>query len=142
MQRIPEAESAFIQAIGRSQTSGAIIPRFLGQAGLAMAQFFRGHMPALADLEKAMVEMQNYQNPVGAASAAQMLGACLMQTGELDRAEGYLNRACDFYRGTGMIPYLRRGLSMLMQLLEKQNRDKAAQEIQAEIQTILEERPG
>ena len=120
----PKQSRLFTQAIGRSQTSGAIIPRYLGQSGLAMAQFCSGRKSALDDLETALKEMQSYQNPVGAASAAQMMGVCLMQTGALDRAESYLNIACDFYRRSGMIPYLSRSLSNLAQLFEKENRFK------------------
>ena len=136
MQRIPEAESAFAQAIERSQVSGATIPRYLGQAGLAMAQFCSGRVPALQDLEEALEEMQKYQNPVGAASAAQMLGSCLIQRGELDRAESYLNMARDFYQRTKMIPYLSRVLTLLAQLLDQQDRLQEARDIRDEIKTI------
>ena len=136
MQRIPEAESAFAQAIERSQVSGATIPRYLGQAGLAMAQFCSGRVPALQDLKEALEEMQKYQNPVGAASAAQMLGSCLIQRGELDRAESYLNMARDFYQRTKMIPYLSRVLTLLAQLLDQQDRLQEARDIRDEIKTI------
>jgi transcriptional regulator with XRE-family HTH domain/tetratricopeptide (TPR) repeat protein len=138
MQRIAEATLAFKEAIERSETSGAIIPKLLGQAGLAMSQFCNGHVEAIQDLETALVEMQGYNNHVGAANAAQMLGTCLIQSGDPKRAEIYLNMARDFYRRAEMRPYLVRTLSSLAQLFEKQERSVEAQDIQAQIETLTQ----
>jgi hypothetical protein len=73
---------------------------------------------------------------VGAAEVARMLGTCLIQSGDLERAEGYLNTARDFYHRTEMRPYLVRTLSSLTQLLEQQNRHVEAHSVQAEMETL------
>ncbi|HZD09780.1 MAG TPA: hypothetical protein VE553_00410, partial [Candidatus Binatia bacterium] len=139
MQRIDEAAAAFNEAIKRSQLIGAITSRLLGQAGLAMTQFWSGRAAAANDLETALVEMQGIDNRVGAANAAQMLGACLMQSGDLPRAEETLTTARDFYQGTGMRPYLLRTLSSLAQLYEVQERPAEAQECQAAAAQLMQE---
>ncbi len=120
MQRIAEATQAFKEAIERSKKSGAVIPRLMGQAGLAMAQFCNGSIEAIQDLEMAMTSLKRFDNYVGAANAAHMLGSCLMQAGDLERAEHFLNMASNFYRQTEMYPYLVRTLSSLAQLFENQ----------------------
>lgn len=138
MQRIDEAIPAFQEAIKRSENSGAIIPQLLGQAGLAMAQFFSGHAEAIQNLEAAMRDLQAHHNPVGAANAAQMLGICLMQSGDLQRAEEFMNMARDFYEQTQMAPYLVRSLSSLMQLFKQENRSGDAQEIRTRVADLTE----
>ena len=57
-----------------------------------------------------------------------------MQSGDLERAEVYLNMACDFYRRSEMVPYLVRSLPYLAQLLKGQQRFAEAQEIWAEVE--------
>ena len=74
MQRIAEATQAFEEAIERSKKSGAVIPRLMGQAGLAMAQFCNGSIEAIQDLETAMTSLKRFDNHVGAANAAHMFG--------------------------------------------------------------------
>lgn len=145
MQRIAEATTAFTEAVKRSEMTGAIIPQLLGQAGLAMAQFCGGRSEAIADLEAALVAMQTYNNHAGAADAARMLGTCFLQLGDLDRAEGHLNRALDFYRQTQMRPYLVRTLFTLAQLFTQQGRPDIAHNAQTEAEifmaTIIHEEP-
>lgn len=137
MQRIAEATTAFTEAVKRSEMTGAIIPQLLGQAGLAMAQFCGGRSEAIADLEAALVAMQTYNNHAGAADAARMLGTCFLQLGDLDRAEGHLNRALDFYRQTQMRPYLVRTLFTLAQLFTQQGRPDIAHNAQTEAETFM-----
>ena len=91
LQRLPEAMTAFEESIKRSAVSGAIMPKLMAQAGLAMSRFCVGHIAAIHDLEASVAEMQAYQNLMGAANAAQMLGTCLIQLGQLERGESCLN---------------------------------------------------
>ena len=139
MQRIDEAAAAFDEAIERSQLIGAITSRLLGQAGLAMTQFWGGRAAAVNDLEMALVEMKGIDNRVGAANAAQMLGACLMQAGDLPHAEENLAMARDFYQSVGMRPYLLRALSSLAQLYRGQERSADAQACQAAAAQLMRE---
>lgn len=137
MQRIPEATSAFEEAIKRSEITGAIIPKLLGQAGLAMSQFCSGRVAAIEDLESALADMKTYNDHVGAADVARMLGTCLTESGDLERAERYLSMALDFYRRMEMRPYLVRVLSSLAQLFEQQERSIEAQSVRAEMDTLM-----
>jgi len=73
MNQITQAASAFQDAIERSETIGAFIQKCLGQAGLAMTQFFSGRVEAIHELETLMVNIQGYDHQVGAANVAQML---------------------------------------------------------------------
>jgi tetratricopeptide (TPR) repeat protein len=136
MQRIAEAMSAFAEAVKRSEMTGAIVPKLLGQAGLAMAQFFDGRVEAIADLETTLATMQTYNDHAGAAEVARMLGTCLIQLGDLGRAEGYLTKALDFYRQMGMRPYLVRTLFTLAQLFVQQDRPADARSAQAEAEAL------
>jgi tetratricopeptide (TPR) repeat protein len=134
--RIPEAASAFETGIERSYTSGAMIPRLLGQAGLAMTQFMSGHLEAIEDLEKVAVNLRLYENHVGAASANLMLGTCLIQLGELERASVYLNQAVDFYRQSHMNPYLAQALRSMAELMDRRGHDTEAQKYRAEAESF------
>jgi tetratricopeptide (TPR) repeat protein len=137
LKRIAEATAAFAEAVKRSEASGAIIPQVMGQAGLAMAQFCDGRSEAIADLETALETMQTYHDEVGAAEVARMLGACLTQLGDLERAEGHLQRALDFYRHMQMRPYLARTLLTLAQLLAQQDRPADAQDARTEAEGLM-----
>ncbi len=134
--RIPEAVSAFEKGIERSEISGAMIPKLNGQAGLAMTQFMSGHPEAIEDLEKVVVNMRLYENHVGAASANHLLGICLIQLGELERASNYLNQAVDFYRQSQMHPFLAKALRSMAELLDRQGRHADAQEFSAEAKSF------
>jgi transcriptional regulator with XRE-family HTH domain/tetratricopeptide (TPR) repeat protein len=137
MQRVDEAASAFAEAIKRSEMTGAIIPRLLGQAGLAMSQFQNGRVEAIADMETTLATMQTYDDHVGAADVARTLGECLSTLGELDRAEDYLNSALDFFRRMEMRPYIVRTLFALAELFTRQSRPAAAQSAQTEAETLM-----
>ena len=139
MQNIQEAARAFEEAVERSAKSGAVIPKLMGQAGLAMAQFCAGRAAALQDLETARLSMQKFDHHVGAANAAQLLGTCLIQMGDLERAEDYLNLACSFYRRAEMSPYLVRTLASLVLIFEQQGRLVQAQDVQIEIGKLMGE---
>ena len=132
LQRIPEAASAFVKGIERSEITGAIIPRLNNQAGLAMVQFYSGRVEAIADLEKVVTEMNRYEHYVGAANANLMLGRCLAQIGAFERAETYLNQAVEYYRRCQMLPFLARAQSSLAELLESVGRTAEAQKYRAE----------
>ena len=132
-----EARSAFTEAVKRSKLTGAVIPQLLGQAGLAMAQFCEGRLEAIADLETALATMQTYNDPVGAAEAARMLGVCLTQLGDLDRAEAHLRSAADFYRRLEMRPYLVRTLFSLAQLFTQQDHLAEANNARTEAETLM-----
>ena len=137
LQRIDDAISAFTEAIKRSEVTGAIIPQLLGEAGLAMAQFCAGRFEAIVDLETVLAQMQAYNNHVGAAEAARMLGMCLVRVGDLGRAEVCLTRALDFYREVEMRPYLVRTLFALADLFTQQDRPARARDAQTEAETLL-----
>jgi tetratricopeptide (TPR) repeat protein len=137
LQRIAEATSAFTEAVKRSEMTGAIIPQLLGQAGLAMAQFCAGRIEAIADLETVLATMQAYNNHVGAAETARMLGTCLVRVGDLGRAESHLTWAIDFYRQMDMRPYLVRTLFTLAELFTQQGQAAQAHHAQAEAEALL-----
>lgn len=134
--RIPEATSAFEKGIERSDISGAMIPKLNGQAGLAVTRFMTGHLDATKDLEEVVANMRLYNNPVGAASANLLLGACLIQLGELDRASICLDQAVDFYRQSQMYPSLARALRSLSDLMEKKGNSYEAQAYRAEAESF------
>jgi len=137
IQNIAEAAPAFREAVKRSEITGAVIPQLMGQAGLAMIQFSNGRTEAIAEMEVALEAMQTYQDPVFAAEVSRMLGVCLIQSGDLKRAEGYLNAAVDFYRQIGMRPFLARTLFVQAQLYSHQNRPTDAQSARSEAETLM-----
>jgi adenylate cyclase len=137
MQRIAEATSAFAEAVKRSEATGAIVPQLLGEAGLAMARFLDGHVEATAELEAVLARLQAVKAHVGAADAARMLGMFLAQLGDLDRAEGYLTTALDFYRQMEMRPSLVRTLFALAELFARQDRPANARDARAEAETLM-----
>ena len=134
--RIPEAASAFTQAIERSDTSGAMIPKLNAQAGLAMTQFMSGHTDAIKDLEDSVVNMRLYENYVGVANANYLLGTCLQQLGEFERASSNLKQAVDFYRQSKMYPFLSRALRSMGDLMDRQSHPSEAQEYREEAESI------
>jgi transcriptional regulator with XRE-family HTH domain/tetratricopeptide (TPR) repeat protein len=136
VQHLPKAMSAFEESIRRSAVSGAIMPKLLAQAGLAMVRFCVGDTTAVQDLEAYVTEMQVYQNAVSAATAAHWLGTCLIQSGDLTRAEYFLKIAREFYRRAGLRPYLMRTLSALAQLYEQQARQTEAQDSRDEVTAL------
>lgn len=137
MQRVAEAADAFAEAVKRSEVSGAVIPQLLGQAGLAMTEFFQGHQEAITEMETVLTTMQSYNDHVGAAEIARMLGTCLIQLGKLDQAEKYLKIAEDFYQRMEMVPYLARTLTGLAQLFTRQERTAEAKAVQMEAETLM-----
>jgi tetratricopeptide (TPR) repeat protein len=134
--RITEAAAAFEKGIERSDISGAMIPKLNGQAGLAMTQFVSGHLDAIKDLEKVIVNMRQYENHVGAASANHMLGICLTQLGELERASSCLTLSVDFYRQSRMYPFLARALTSLADLKDRQGQVAEARNFRAEAESF------
>jgi tetratricopeptide (TPR) repeat protein len=139
--RIPEAASAFEKGIERSDISGAVIPKLMGQAGLAMTRFMRGNLAAIEDLEKVVENMRLSENHVGAASANLMLGTCLIQLGELERSSDYLHQAVDFYRRSQMYPFLAKALRAMAELMERQARPAEAQEYRTEAESLRSSTP-
>jgi tetratricopeptide (TPR) repeat protein len=82
--------------------------------------------------------MQVYQNTIGAANTDHMLGMCLAQIGELERAESHIANAISYYRQHHMRPYLMRALFSLAELFEKQARSAEAREMRAEAESLLQ----
>jgi tetratricopeptide (TPR) repeat protein len=134
--RIPEAAAAFEKGIERSDVSGAMISKLNGQAGLAMTQFAMGHPEAIGDLEDVILSMKLYEIHVAAASANHMLGMCLMQIGELERASGSLTQAVDFYRRSRMYPFLTRSLWALAELKDRQGQAAEAWNLRTEAESL------
>jgi tetratricopeptide (TPR) repeat protein len=137
LHQLQAAASAFERGIERSEISGAVIPRLNGQAGLATIHFMNGHTSAAEDLENIMSEMHHYGNEVGAVQTSLMLGNCLLQTGDLSRAETFLNQAADYYRQAKMRPFLAKALIPLSDLLEKTGRHAAARKCRAEADELI-----
>jgi tetratricopeptide (TPR) repeat protein len=119
LQRVPEAVSAFEKGIQSSEISGAIIPKLNGQAGLAMAQFFRGRAEAVQELESVLQQMHLYDNEVGAANANAMLARCYLQLADFERAETHLEAAIEYYRRTQMSPFLARAMMSREELMKR-----------------------
>jgi tetratricopeptide (TPR) repeat protein len=138
LKHIPEAETAFQKGIERSEVSGAIIHKLNAQAGLAMAQFSRGRMEAVGDMEEVLATMQVYQSYVGAANTDHMLGICLFQKGEMERAESHIANAVGYYRKHHMRPYLAKAMFSLAELFEKQARSAEAREMRVEAESLLQ----
>ena len=142
MQRIPEAASAFQGGFERSEISGATIPRLMCQAGLAMTRFCNGDTRAVQDLEVAMQAMQANHNQVGAAHAAQMLGKCLLQSGQWQGAEEHFQNALDYYRRMEMRPFQARTLLSLAQVYDMESQQVRAQKARSEAQAMLHKQSG
>lgn len=137
LRQYPEASNAFERGIERSEISGAIVPRLMSRAGLAMSRFCGGDKSATQDLEAIIGEMQSYQNYLGAANAAHMLGTCLIQTGQLERAEQHLNIALDYYRQLGLRPYLARTLFSLANLYQEETHYPEAKGAREEAEALI-----
>ena len=137
LQRIQEAAAAFKEGIDRSQVSGAIIHRLNGQAGLAMTQFLSGKTEAIGELEQIVSEMHSYMNEVGAANASYLLGVCMLQIKNYQRAEILLNEAINYYRQANMRPYLAKTLFSFSSLLENTGRHNEAQLRIAEADEVI-----
>jgi tetratricopeptide (TPR) repeat protein len=101
-----------------------------------MTQFMSGRLEAIKDLEEVIVNMRLYGNHVGAASANHMLGMCLIQLGELERASSCLNQVADFYRQVKMYPFLARALASLGDLSERQGQVAEARNFRAEAESL------
>ena len=110
--------------------------RTMGETGLAMAQFFRGHQEAIADLEINLEKVRQYQNKSGEANTAHMLADCLITIGELDQADQHLNRSANYYRQTQMTPYLLRALQSKLLVKLKTDRPDELQTIRVEIEKL------
>jgi tetratricopeptide (TPR) repeat protein len=134
--RIPEAASAFEKGIERSDISGAMIPKLNGQAGLAVTRFMSGHLDAIEDLQKVVATMRLYENHVGAASANLLLGTCLTQLGEYERASDCLDQAVDFYRQSRMYPFVAKALGSKAELMDRQGHRAEGQEYRAEAESL------
>ena len=134
--RIPEAASAFEKGIERSDVSGAMIPKLNGQAGLAVTQFMSGHLDAIEDLEKVVATMRLYENHVGAASGNLLLGTCLTQLGEYERASDCLDQAVDFYRQCRMHPFVAKALGSKAELMDRRGQNAEGQEYRAEAKSL------
>lgn len=134
--KIAEAAAAFEKGIERSDISGAMIPKLNGQAGLAMTQFISGYPGATRNLEDVIVSMRLYENHVGAAGADHMLGNCLIQLGELERASSCLTQAVEFYRWSRMYPFLARSLISLADLRNKQGQVAEARNLMEEAESF------
>jgi len=135
--RFSEASDAFKRGIERSEISGAIIPRLMSRAGLAMSRFCSGDKSATQNLEASIGEMQTYQNYLGAANTAHMLGTCLIQTGQIERAEHYLNSALAYYRQLGLRPYLAKALFSLADLYREEARYPEAKGAREEAEALI-----
>ena len=96
----------------------------------------RSHSEAVQDLEKSIGNMLQHEDRVGAASANYMLGTCLIQIGELERASARLSEAVSFYRQSRMHPFLARALAALAALRDRQGQPVEARELRTEAQFI------
>lgn len=134
--KFAEATSAFEEGVARSEAAGALLHKQEGQAGLAAVRFFEGHQDAISNLESVIKDMRGLGNLVGAATTSQMLGACLMQIGEHERAMDCLRQAVEFERRAGMSPALIRALRTLADLMDKQGNPSQAQRYREEAATL------
>ena len=101
-----------------------------------MTQFMAGHAEAIRELEKIIADMRLVENQVSAANANLMLGACLAQLGELERASKALTQAIDFYRRVRMQPSLARALQSMADLMAVQSRAAEANAYRKEAEAL------
>jgi tetratricopeptide (TPR) repeat protein len=142
IQALPEAIAAFEEGINRSAISGAILPEILARTGLAIARFAGGYQGVAEDLEEALAKARAIGYQVGVAQIEQALGESFIRLGELERAEGHLSSAVDFYRRAEMCPYLGRALQSLADAYEKQGRQAEAGAAHLEADSIQKELEG
>ena len=136
--KISEAIPAFEESIRRSVASGATATEHLGRTGLAMAEFFGGRTEAVQDMEETLEKARATGDPYIAAFLSQSLGQSYTALGELDRAEGYLNDALEYYRRNAMRPYIVRDLQALADLYDRQGRSVEAANARAEADQLAE----
>ena len=102
-----------------------------------MSRFCGGDKSATQDLEAIIGEMQTYQNYLGSANAAHMLGTCLIQTGQMERAEQHLKAALNYYRQLGLRPYLARALFSLADLYREEAHYPEAENAREEAEALI-----
>jgi len=135
--QVSQAIAAFEESIRRAAFSGAAQIENLGRTGLAMAHLSGGRGEAIHDLERALASAVSLNDRLGAALAQQTLGEVFARTGELERASSYLQRAVEYYRGTGARPYLARALQSLAGVREGQGRAAEAEQARAEAAALM-----
>jgi tetratricopeptide (TPR) repeat protein len=110
-QQLPEATTAFHDAIEQTKTSGALTFEVLASAGLAIAQLAGGQPGALPELEQALARARALDNPYIVATLSQAVAEERLAQGDLDGARAYLEPAIEHFRATHMQPYLERALA-------------------------------
>ncbi len=91
-----------------------------------MAQFLSGKIEAIGDLEQIISEMHSYMDEVGAANANYLLGVCMLQIKNYQRAEAILGEAINYYRQANMRPSLAKALLSFASILENTGRHNEA----------------
>jgi tetratricopeptide (TPR) repeat protein len=130
--KLPEAAEAFQESIRRSVASGAARIENTGRTGLAITEFMGGQIGAVADMENTLESARVLDDPYSVAFLSQTLGQSYTHMGQLDRAEGYLKEALDYYRHKDMRPYIARTLQSLADLYDKQGRSADAERARSE----------
>ena len=67
-----------------------MIPSLNGQGGFGVTQFMSGHLDALEDIKGVVGDVGLCDHHLGAVNANHLLGNCLIQLGELERASDHL----------------------------------------------------
>ena len=138
LSQIQQASAAFEKGIERSETSGAMISRLTGQAGLDMVHFINGQRQAVEELRQVIAEMHRFQNETGAANATMMLANCYSNMADYERAEILIKEAIVYYRKCQMEPFLARGLFLLSHVEERLGRLSDARFHQEEANKYLQ----
>lgn len=131
-QRLPQAQTAFQEAIRESEYSGADVIQDIGRAGLALAQFYSGRSDSNAVLEQSYAQMQALDIAMSRVHIAQALSAIYLQRGDATRAEKLLTDARELFQRNQMLPSLALTLETLAQLYDQQGREEESRTARAE----------
>lgn len=131
-QRLPEAAQEFREAIRESKFSGAALFENMGNAGLALANFYSGRVQTTDVLEESYAQAQAMDISMSRLFIAQALSAIYTQRGDTARAELLLNDALAFFRRNEMLPSLPPTLEALGRVYERQGRPQKAEAARAE----------
>jgi tetratricopeptide (TPR) repeat protein len=137
-QDLDGARSTFSRGLQRTQSVRSETLASLNRAGLALIEAQSGGDEAAAQLEASLAQATARGDQYTEAQVAQSLAQLLLRSGDLQRAEEYLNLALAYYRRNGMLPYLVRAVALAAHLYEKQGRAADAAAANAELAELQE----
>jgi tetratricopeptide (TPR) repeat protein len=131
-----EARTSFGAGLERTASLRSEFLAYLNRVGLARTDSLSDQGDAVAKLEVVLTQARAFGDQYTEAQIAQSLAELLVRSGDLERADEYLNGALAYYRRNDMLPYLVRSVSLAALLYEKQGRKDDAAAAAAELEQL------